>query len=468
MNKDLYKGIITKEKSKLINELISNGKLKKYGYLIDMFEKETYLLLEMIDRNPIDIYNEIIKEYLKIVKGISMITPGLSTGIKDSKSNIYLYTYDGITCSGNEINENTRFDVASVTKLFTSLEALKMHEDGLIDLNKNVSQINKKYKNLNIPIEKMAKFYYELRTDGRLDDDISFEELQRRLSFTKIISDNTFLYSDIPFIILKDLLPYSDKYFKKYFNDELNMLQTSYDNFGIITGGSDNLPYDSKARLFEKYNIYPGHAGIYSTSYDLVKLFDGLNNDFLSSNSIKNLITPAHDEHILLDNDESLKLKKDNNIYNVTRAMGVYIKHPEGIKVCELTDVLSTDAFAITGFTGSYAVFDLKNGLTANILANPLSSDKIRKITIDNKKFTIADCHKKIKDGTQFKVCGKVSQVGDEKIPFTRITNTLKESQIYTLLKLRLAKKVLMKKAEILNSELLKENVDETFKLKAK
>ena len=467
MDKDLYKSIITSEEYKLINELVCNGKLKEYRYLIDMFEDEKSLLLEMDDKPAYDIYNVIISDYLKVVKGISMLTPGLSTGIKDSKSGVCLYTYDG-----DMIDENTRFDVASVTKLFTSLEALKMHEDGLIDLNKNVSQLNSKYS-LEIPAFKMAKFYYELRTDGRLDENISFEELQRRLTSTKINSDNTFLYSDIPFIILKDLLPYSDKYFKKYFNDELNMLQTSYDNFGIVTGGSDSLPHDPKARLFEKYNIYPGHAGIYSTSSDLVKLFDGLDKGFLSSNSIKNLITPAHDEPILLNNDGSLKFKKDKNgnnigVYNVTRAMGVYIKHPEGIRVSELTDVLSSDAFAITGFTGSYAAFDLKNGLTANILANPLSSDNVREIIIDNEKFTIADCHKKFKDGTKFKVYGKVSQVGDEKIPFTRITNTLKESQIYTLLKLRLAKKVLMKKAEILNSELLKENVDETFKLKVR
>ncbi len=468
MDKNLYKSIITREEYKLVNELVSNGKLKEYRYLIDMFEDEKYLLLEMMDKNPTDIYNEIIKDYLKIVKGISMITPGLSTGIKDSKSGVSIYTYDGETFENHKIDENTRFDLASSTKLFTSIETLKLAEEGKIDLSKNVSQVNSKYKNLNIPIEKMAKFYYDLRTDGRLDEDISLKELEKRLYSTKVNLDNTFLYSDIPFIILKDLLPSADDYFKKYFNDEMNMLMTSYDNFGIITGSKDNNIHDPKAKIFEKYNIYPGHAGIYSTSRDLIKLFDSLNNGFLSSNSIKKLITPVHDNFVLLNDDGSLKFKKDKDgndigIYNVTRAMGVYIKHPEGIRASELTDALSNEAFAITGFTGCYAAFDLKNGLSANILANPLSNDNVKEFLIDNNLYTIEDCHKKFKDGVKFKVYGKVSQVSDDKIPFTRITNTLKESQIYTLLKLRLAKNALIKKAEIMNSKLLEENIKKSF-----
>ena len=47
--------------------------------------------------------------------------------------------------------------------------------------------------------------------------------------------------------------------------------------------------------------------------------------------------------------------------------------------------------------------------------------------------------------------------------PFTRITNTLKEAQIYTLLKLRLAKNALMRKAELEQSEVLSDEVAHSF-----
>ena len=73
------------------------------------------------------------------------------------------------------------------------------------------------------------------------------------------------------------------------------------------------------------------------------------------------------------------------------------------------------------------------------------------------------------KDGTKFKVAGKNSKVLDnegnvtQNVPFTRITNTLKEEAIYTLLKLRLAKNVLMRKAEVEQSSVLEDTVVNSF-----
>lgn len=448
MDKSNYLSIIIEEEYKLINELIENGKLKEYRYLIDMFDKEKQELIDMIDKTPKEIYNYIIQEYLKMVKGISLLTPNLTTGIKDAKSGVSIYTYDGKTKeNGVSIDEDTRFDLASITKLFTAILALKLNEEGKFDLSKNVSEYDSKY-NLNIPIREMIKFYYDLRTDGRLDDDISLKELKKRLYSTKIIEKNTFVYSDIPYIILKEILPNSDENFKKYFNEEMGLAHTNY-----------GIPNDKKARVMEKYKLYPGHAGIFSTSRDLTKFFDALNNNFLSNSSIEDLITPIIDSPMLLNKD---------NIKRVSRAMGVYIKHPEGIRVSEITNVMSHEAFAITGFTGTYASFDLKNELTANILANPLYNENEREITINNEQFIIKDCGKTFENGTKFKVTGKTTSVLNnseiiEKIPFTRITNTLKEGQIYTLLKLRLAKNILMRKSLEEKAEILNKNIKETF-----
>ena len=185
------------------------------------------------------------------------------------------------------VDENTRFDIASVTKLFTTTLALKLAEEGKFSLDRSVSSYkNGKYKYLNILVEEMAKYYYELRTPGRLDErdgELSKEELDNRLSGTSVVKANTFIYSDIPFIILKDIIPNSDEYFKKYFNDEMKMLETSYDYFGSLTGGREdelNIVHDSKARVMERYGINPGHAGIFSTSKDLVKFSDALRTVF--------------------------------------------------------------------------------------------------------------------------------------------------------------------------------------------
>lgn len=480
MEKQEYLGIITEEEYKLINELIRNGKLQEYRYLVEMFEKEKASLASMMDKTPSEVYDELTKDYFKIVKGTSMLVPGLSTGIKDAKSGVSIYTYDGNNGFNNgEINENTRFDLASSTKLFTTVEALKLAEEGKFDFDKLVSEYKGgKYSNLNIPVEPMTKFYYDLRTDGRLDErdgELSLEEFQRRLSATNIAKENTFIYSDIPFIILRDILPDADEYFKQYFNEEMNLLQTSYDRtFGSLTGMRvSETVNDPKARVMERYSLNPGHAGIFSTSKDLVKLFDALNNGFLSDESITKMVTPALDTPILLNPDGTIYFKKNKDGYasgiqNVSRGMAVYYKHPEGIRANELVDAMGNKSFATAGFTGTWAAFDLQNGLTANILANPLSLETEREVLVDNEKFSIVDCGKHFEDGTKFKVSGKTSKIldGDNVIgsaPFTRITNTLKEAQIYTLLKLRLAKNVLARKAALEQSDILSYAVEDTF-----
>ncbi len=483
MERQEYLEIITEEEYKLINELVQNGKLQEYHYLVEMFDQEKENLVNNMNKTPKEIYNGIISTYLKTVKGISLLVPGLSTGIKDVKSGVSIYTYDGVTKKdGQAVDENTRFDLASSTKLFTTVEALKLAEEGKFDLDKLVSEYKDgKYGNLNIPVEKMAKFYYDLRTDGRLDErdgELSLEELQRRLASTTIAKEKTFVYSDIPFIILKDILPEVDDYFKKYFNEEMDLLQTSYDrSFGVLTGMRDNETVnDPKARVMERYSLNPGHAGIYSTSKDMVKLFDSLNNGFLSHESIMTMITPALDVPVLLNPDGTVMYKKNKEgfitgVWAVNRGMGVYYKHPEGIRVNEIVDVTSDKSFAIAGFTGSWAIFDLENELTANILANPLSSANEREIIIDNQKINIADCGKHFEDGTKLKINGRMIKVWDgddneiEDITFARITNTLKEEQIYTLLKLRLAKNVLRRKAELEQSEVLDDEISRIFEM---
>lgn len=482
MEKENYAGIITAESYKIIDELIKNGKLQEYRYLIDMFDEEKRYLLEMMDKSPKEVYDGIVFDYLKQVAGIAQVVPGITTGIKDAKSGVQIFTYDGkISRDGVNVDENTRFDIASATKLFTAVEALKLAENGKFSLDKNVSDYGK-FSNLQIPIEQMAKFYYEIRTAGRLDEKdgkLSLDELYNRLFSSNISKTNTFVYSDIPFIILKEIMPNSDEYFKKYFNEEIGMLQTGYDRtFGTLTGGrlEDGLEKvnDLKAQAFGQYGVNLGHAGVFTTSQDLVKLFDALEKGFLSAESIKKMITPVLSDYILKDENGNIVFKKDKNgnisgIQNVNRAFGVYYKHPEGIRTNEIVNALSNEAFSITGFTGSYLTFDLKNGMTANILANPLSDGNEREIIIDNEKFTIRDCAKSFANGTRFRVCGKNSKVLDSEgnvvnsAPYTRITNDLKEGQIYTLLKLRLAKEALKQMALVNQSEVLGKEVDEKF-----
>ena len=137
---------------RFIYELVENGKLKEYHPIVEMFMDEKEKLASMIDKSPEEVYAAIIEEYLMKIEGIARLVPGLTTGIKDANIGTEIYTYSGKTkVNGEMVDEHTRFDIASVTKLFTTTLALKLAEEGKFSLDRSVSSYkNGKYKYLNI------------------------------------------------------------------------------------------------------------------------------------------------------------------------------------------------------------------------------------------------------------------------------------------------------------------------------
>ena len=304
--------ILSIERKKLIQELINNSIISKDKLQSEKLVEQLSLVFSEVQKiisaniDSLDkIYNTIINNFWNKIDTVIKNTPGLTIGIKDNNTNLELYLYYGKISDNNstKVDENTLFDLASVTKLFTAISLLKEQEQGNIDLSKNVNNYAKQYNNINAPIIDVAKFYYHINTDGRLDTALNRNDLKQRLYNCKIVNKNTFLYSDIPYIILKDVLQSIDSNFYNIFQKELGMINTSYDiRNKIITGGNiDSLDkvHDPKARKMIEYGFNNlGHAGLYSTSKDLVKL--GINllptSNFLSKDSIINLTTPSKNE----------------------------------------------------------------------------------------------------------------------------------------------------------------------------
>ena len=65
MERQEYLEIITEEEYKLINELVQNGKLQEYHYLVEMFDQEKEALANSMNKTPSEIYDVIIYDYLK-------------------------------------------------------------------------------------------------------------------------------------------------------------------------------------------------------------------------------------------------------------------------------------------------------------------------------------------------------------------------------------------------------------------
>ncbi len=255
------------------------------------------------------------------------------------------------------IDQTVLFDIASVSKMFTDIHAIMDHKFGFIALDQPIHQINSDF-HYACTITELLNFYYQLETHPRIDDsNITLLEAEKalRLATTEQIGVHT--YSDIPHMIYSRLSPDFKEHFRLYFNIIMGLYNTGYevDENALLTGNDYHYPRqvrDEKARVCE----YSGHAGIWSTSKDLVQFFQFLIRENLVTKQDLKILTT------LLTDD------------NYPRAM-LYRQTGGGLyRNSEIPYISSENAFAASGSTGSWVLMDLENGYTANILTNPYSS----------------------------------------------------------------------------------------------
>lgn len=370
--------------------------------------KEAELIREALDKvyflmhNEPDLFDkyseeEIINLCTKGMKEASEelilndLAPGIASAIKVNCGDldITVYVCRGVTNIVNEevklnhpITTTTKFDLASITKLFTTIQLLKANECHMIDLDKPLNYYNSKYVNFNMPIKEILTFNHEIITDGKLaDSNITYEEALNRLETANVKPEFTHKYSDIGYMAVANAFPNFKYDFESIFNLSLKLNNTSYGvkKGEISTGGPANklnIVHDPKARIFP----YAGHAGVFSTSEDLIKLYDALRNDYLSKESLKAIVTPTLDSKYMTEDTMYLKSNDGKNI-PITRGME-YRHHPLGLDRSEVAEPQSDNAFAAAGFTGTYMSVDYlpyerNNELwyTTQILTNPLSAD---------------------------------------------------------------------------------------------
>ena len=463
----------------------------------DIFLEVVKKLVDTKDEDYKTTFETITSDYIKSTQAVAKLSPGLSTGLHDSKEVITLNTYNGKMSdipNDEEITEETVFDASSMTKMFTSILLLKEAEKGNIDLNKKFSDYSPLLSNVDVPIIDALKFGVNLRTDGRLDEPgISKEERERRFKSTFVFEKDTFIYSDIPYMLVpllfgNTLEEATENYISKFYElyrDELGLSKTGYSTINM-TGGTvqsdfngEETPYskdglyDPKADIFEREVGYvSGHAGVTTTVKDLEKLFDHLSHELLSEESLKTLTTTIQPESkVLLDKDENPVLRNGNQV-NINHAMGVYI-NTGSIRISDIPARYSNHAFAAEGSTGTYSVFDVENGFNMTYLSN-VRSGLFHK-WINTEGYTYGDDNDKMPQnhgttlisGTGTIKDGRIFRPDGTFMTYVRATNNFKEEGLETLLKLRIAKKALIKKAQIeYSGEELEEalrQIDEVF-----
>lgn len=217
------------------------------------------------------------------------------------------------------INDQTRFPIASITKLFTSIAILQLYEKGLVSfedkIEKYIPNLNDDCNNITIhnllthhsglenePIEAVINKY-------SIDDYIK--------NFVKKSPNDTskFNYNNVDFVLLSKVIEtITGKEFSKSIegliikplqmentgfiseNEVIRNLAYGYHNYSFGEGGKDEPLFNDRRYISNYY----GAGGIYSTVEDLYKLLLAVKENRLIIDETKNkfLLKPQSDAYI--------------------------------------------------------------------------------------------------------------------------------------------------------------------------
>ena len=321
-----------------------------------------------------------IKEFEKISsKEYSVPVPGISVGLNVNDTNIHLM--DGKqTYNGKEITQNSLFDIASMTKLYTAIISYQLIHQGYYRLESKVRDICPEFSNIgDLTIDDLMIFNASFKTNGRVDDSKTQEEAKERF-YTLEVKSKNYEYNDFHTMILKEIMEkvtketyeqLLDKYIVKPLNLKNTYLTVPDEKKEYITGTANHeifLPNDPKAVILGS----GGHAGIFSSNNDIITFSKNslVNPSLLNSKFIHNLIVSSN----CLD-------AKANIVLNRGGFGSTYVNHPQGLDKTFLDKTFFSEGFAYQGSTRTqgmgfrYNVGDKTISGAATILQNPASTD---------------------------------------------------------------------------------------------
>lgn len=337
--------------------------------------------------------NEMTYEFLntKNKDGIRLVS-GLSNQIYlPNYENNFSYCYKVIGGYRNremkdKIDENTLFDVASITKLFTLLLLLRLYDLGYMSLNDKVRDVNSDFNGLNdFTFNDLVRLHGEYRTIGNVASASNVKEAYERLYSLHLVSEDRTRnkYNDFGAIVIADSISkVMSRIYGRYmsFSDILSiyllyplgiyntMFNPKSDN--ISGQGSIKCVHDRKTRALGGES---GAAGLFTNAKDLCLLSDEIFKSMIGkSRTIKKDITQKLGEVTF---PSSSQFEKGN--------LGVYVKSfiPYSSYV---PNVYSKGSFAHQGWTGSATSFDVNRRIHQSILVNAIyESDDKEKIVND-------------------------------------------------------------------------------------
>lgn len=369
---------------KFILELYRNGIKMDHDKLNGLLEEVSQILTYGKDKTKKEMVEELIKRYTNDIASILNdrdLIPGYSVGVHVGNTTIQMM--EGYTDStrSKKIDENTMFDITSCSKLFTQIIAYNLIHDGILSFDDKVMELDPRFTQLgDLTIGDITSFNVEFRTPGRIEDAESKNDAYRILFNTQVVEKNKYNYNDIGLMILKEVMEATtsktyEELFNQYIVSKLGLTDTyvnvptnRYQDLTASPNSNIGLVNDPKAVILGGYS---GHAGVFASNNDLLKVGSGILEDkLIPQEMVKDTYTPG-----TYDNRRGI--------------MGnTYVYHEEGLDKSFVSNNESNESFRVQGSTRNVfgaSRYHLSNGVYVNsnsILLNPASMDLEYAITL--------------------------------------------------------------------------------------
>jgi len=285
--------------------------------------------------------------------------------------------------SGTPLTDRSLFDLASLTKLFTGLTVMRLHEEGRLDLAKPVTAYAPQFVNLTgTTVAQVLGFEVALTTAERVDTQKSPEAARAQLFAIRPGEVTGRAYSDMHAMVLKHVIEGAAREtllheVQRIILNPLGMADTfcvvpqdrmgdcvRYDREHRIERGryilreglAPGMPHDPKAA-----RLYPelaGHAGLFSTMGDMVRLCQGLLQEKVVSRST--LIEMSRNR---------TGFRRADGTYQQYLGAQCYVLHPVQY-FSEIPVYESECAIGLSGFTGHHLSVDAGTGVFVLMLGN--------------------------------------------------------------------------------------------------
>lgn len=346
-----------------IDEIKEEGTYASADEIREATKDTLNIIKDNKDSTPEEIIELIIKDNIELLEAIKnkYPVPGYTVGVSVDNIDVKL-TGGNLDYEGRKMRDDALFDLASMTKFYTQVIAYNLIKEGYFSLEDKIKDLDPRFENLgNLTVNDILTFTTKFQTDGRLDAKSSSDEAYQTLLKVKPIEVGKYNYNDLGMMIMKEVMEYVTittypDLVEKYITDKYKLHDTHLilPNSKIYRAtGSAN---DKIGKINDPSALalggFSGHAGMFASSDDLIKLGKAVHDGLIPEDMISNTYTPG-----VVDN---------RGIMGNT-----YTSHERGIDRSYVDRLEPKKNFAIQGSTR--VQMNIGEKWTATALLNPAS-----------------------------------------------------------------------------------------------